>query len=205
MLQEKDCKEFFNTMLEEIEVHEKREHWKLMNRNDMTAGAKKIMAIWYFKRKLYLDGSLNKLKARLCAHGGQQTWGQEYWDTYAPVVTWASVQLLLIVEKIHKLDSKSINFVLAFPQADLPIQVYMELPAGVNLIDEVDSNRQRYILHLNKSLYGLEYSGHNWFEKLRSGLIDRNCFQIQIDKCVFYRDGCVILIYVDDASSLVRA
>ena len=33
MVQEKDCKEFFNAMLEEVEVHEKREHWTLMNRN----------------------------------------------------------------------------------------------------------------------------------------------------------------------------
>ena len=72
MLQLKDFKEFFNAMLEEIEVHEKREHWTLMNRNHMPTGAKKIMEIWSFKRMRYLDGSLNKHKARLCAHGGQQ-------------------------------------------------------------------------------------------------------------------------------------
>ena len=42
MLQEKYCKEFFNAMLEEIEVHEKREHWTLMNRNEMPTGAKKL-------------------------------------------------------------------------------------------------------------------------------------------------------------------
>ena len=131
-------------MLEEIEVHEKREQWMLMNRNDMPAGTKTIMAIWSFKRMRYLDGSINKHKVRLCAHGGQQTWRQDYWDTYAPVVGWASVRLLLIVAKIHKLDSKSIDFVLAFPQKYLPIPVYMELPAGVTPIDEVDSNRRRY-------------------------------------------------------------
>jgi hypothetical protein len=61
---------------------------------------------------------LNKHKARLCVHGGQQTWGQGYWDTYAPVVTWASVRLLLIVAKIYGLKLKSIDFVLAFLQAD---------------------------------------------------------------------------------------
>ena len=83
------------------------------------------MAIWSLKSKRYPDGSLNKHKAKLCAHGGQQTWGQDYWDTYAPVVTWDSIQLLFIVAKTHKLDSKSINFVLAFPQADPPIPVYM--------------------------------------------------------------------------------
>ena len=96
MLQEKYCKELFNAMLEEIEVHEKHEHWKLMNRNDMSAGSKTILAIWSFKRKQYPDGSLNKHKARLCAHGGQQTWGQDYWDTYALVVAWDILRLLLL-------------------------------------------------------------------------------------------------------------
>ena len=134
----------------------------------------------------------------MCAHGGQQTWGQDYWDTYAPVVTWASVRLLLIVAKIHQLESKSIDFVLAFPQADLDVPVYMELPAGVVPMDEIDENRRRYVLRLNKSLYGLKQAGHNWFEKLRTGLLDRDFIQSQVDKCVFYRDGCIILTYVDD-------
>ena len=94
MLKEDDYRDFFQTMLDEIDTHEEREHWTLLDRKDMPIGAKKIMAIWYFKLKQYPDGSLNKHKARLCAHGGQQTWGQDYWDTYAPVVTWASVRLL---------------------------------------------------------------------------------------------------------------
>ena len=74
----------------------------------------------------------------------------------------------------------------------------MELPEGVTSIDKIDSNRQRYVLRLNKSLYGLKSSGHNWFEKLRSGLRDRHFVQSQIDKCVFYREGCIILTCVDD-------
>ena len=145
----------------------------LKNRNDMPTGDKTIRAIRSFKRNRYPVVSLNKHKARLCAQGGQQTWGRDYWNTYAPVITWASVWLLLIVAKIYKLDSKSIDFVLAFHQADLLIPVYTELPAGVTPIDEIDSNRRRYVLRLNKSLYGIKSSEHNWFEKLRSGLTDR--------------------------------
>ena len=37
------------------------------------------------------DGTLNKHKARLCAHGGMQQWGVNYWESYAPVVNWVSV------------------------------------------------------------------------------------------------------------------
>jgi len=168
-----------------------------MNRHDLPLGTKTIMAIWSFKRKRFLDGSLNKHKARLYAHGGQHTWGQDYWDTYAPVVTWASVRMLLIIARIHKLESKSIDFVLAFPQADLDVPVYMELPYGVTPVDTDDSNSRKYVLRLNKSLYGIK-AEHNWFEKLRTGLQDRGFFQSQVDLCVFYKDECIVLTYVDD-------
>ena len=185
-------------MLDKILVHEQRNHWTFVERRSLPPGTKTIMGIWSFKRKRYPDGSLNKHKARLCAHGGQQTWGQDYWDTYAPVVTWASVRLLLIVAKIHNLESKSIDFVLAFPQADLDVPVFMELPSGVTPIDETDSNRRRYVLRLNKSLYGLKQAGHNWFEKLRTGLEDRGFVQSRVDKCVFFKDCCIVVTYVDD-------
>jgi hypothetical protein len=124
--------------------------------------------------------------------------GQDYWETYAPVVTWASVWLLLIVAKIHGLSSKSIDFVLAFPQADLDVPVYMELPAGIKTIDVTDNNRRCYVLKLNKSLYGLKQAGYNWFEKLCDGLFARDFIQSQVDKCVFFRKDCIILTYMDD-------
>jgi hypothetical protein len=77
-----------------------------------------IMSIWIFKHKQYSDGTLNQHKARSYVHGGMQTWGQNYWQTNPPVANWASVCILLVVAKIHGLSSKSIDFVLAFPQAD---------------------------------------------------------------------------------------
>ena len=96
-----------------------------MERKDIPPGANTIMDIFPFRRERYPDGILNKQKARLCAHGGHQTWGQYYWDAYDPLVTWDSVRLLLVVVKTHNLDFKSIDFVLVFPQANLPIPVYI--------------------------------------------------------------------------------
>eukprot|EP00957_Ditylum_brightwellii_P001024 81343-Ditylum_brightwellii.AAC.2 len=40
----------------------------------------------YPRRKRHADGSLSKHKARLCCHGGQQQWGVNFYETYAPVV-----------------------------------------------------------------------------------------------------------------------
>ena len=133
-----------------IDDHKTHHNWDLMLCKDLHLGTKTIMAILSFKGKRFPDGTLNKHKARLCAHGGQQTWLQDYWDKYAPVVMWASIWLLLIVAKIHGLKSKSIVFVLAFPQTDLDMPVYTELPAGVNPTNVSDGDWHRYVLKLNK-------------------------------------------------------
>ena len=74
----------------------------------------------------------------------------------------------------------------------------MELRAGVNPTDVSDGDRRKYVLKLNKSLYGLKQAGYNWFKKLREGLITRDFIQSQVDKCVFYRKDCIIHTYVDD-------
>ena len=39
--------------------------------------------------------------------------------------------ILLILSKLAGLESRTINFVLAFQQADLDVSVYMELPIGM--------------------------------------------------------------------------
>ena len=180
----------------EVSDHKNREHWTLAKHCDMPEDKKTIMSIWGFKRKRYPDGTLNKHKAHLCAHGKMQTWGQNYWETYAPVVNWASVWLILAVAKIHGLSSKSNDFVLAFPQADLEIPVYIELPIGFD--DTEGEYRKSYVLRLNKSLYGLKQAGYNWFAKLSNGLQDRGFVQNSIDPCVFFNHNCIVHAYVDD-------
>lgn len=197
MLQEDDKSQFIEAMLKEIAVHEDRNHWDVISRSDLPSGAKTIMAIWSFKRKRLPDGQILKYKARLCAHGGMQQWGVNYWETYAPVVNWMSVRILLAVASIHRLETRSIDFVLAFPQAKLDVDVFMELPIGIEIEDDVP-NSHRYVLKLNRNLYGLKQGSANWFEMLQKGLTDRDFLPSRIDPCVYYRDDAIILVYVDD-------
>jgi hypothetical protein len=112
------------------------------------------------------------------------------------VTNWASVCLLLAVAKNHDLPSNSIDFVLAFPQADLEVPVFMDFPLGF----DAPQNRSRklYVLCLNKSLYGLKQAAYNWFAKLCNGLMDRGFTQSNIDACIFFGKGCIVLTYVDD-------
>ena len=86
MLQQDDRQQFVTAMQKEIDDHTKRKHWEVILRSEVPKGVKTIMTIWSFKRKRFPDGILNKHKARLCAYGGQQQWGVNYWETHAPVV-----------------------------------------------------------------------------------------------------------------------
>ena len=71
MIQQSDKDEFRLAMMKEIQDHEKQEHWDLFPRSNIP-GHKIILAIWALKRKLFLDGRVNKHKARLFAHGGMK-------------------------------------------------------------------------------------------------------------------------------------
>jgi hypothetical protein len=119
-----------------------------------------------------------------------QTGSQNYWETYAPIVNWGSVSILLAVAKIHGLFSKSIDFVVAFPKADLEVPVYMELLLGFNASD--NKSQRFYVLRLNKSIYGLKQAGYNWFAKLSNGLQDRGFVPSSVDPCIFFGKGCIV-------------
>ena len=93
------------------------------------------------------------------------------------------------------LPTRSVDFVLAFPQADVDAPVYMELPVGFDLDN---ANKREYVSKLNKNLYGLRQASLTWFEMLSKGLMDRNFTPFAIDPCVFIRDNCLVLVYVDD-------
>lgn len=196
-MKQDDVDDFVEAMKKEIQDHTDRGHWVLVPRSNMPSGKKSIMSIWSFKRKRLPTGELLKHKARLCAHGGQQKWGENYWETYSPVVNMLTVRLLLIICKIHNLHSKSIDFVLAFPQADLEEDIWMELPLGVEFTSD-DGSSCRCLLKLKKNLYGLKQGSHNWFKHLESGLTTRGLVSSEVDPCLYLKEGLAVLTYVDD-------
>ena len=79
-MQQTDKDKFIGAMVVEVAAHKERDHWTMVPRSSLTVGEKKTRSIWSFKRKRFPDGSLNKHKARICAHGDIQRWSEKYWD-----------------------------------------------------------------------------------------------------------------------------
>ena len=192
MLKQPDAAKFVEAMIKEITDHDDRKHSIGIPRSSMPKVTKTILAIWSFKRKRLPSGEILKWKARLCCHGGMQQWGVNYWKTYAPIVGWSAVRLLLLAASINKIPTRSIDFVLAFPQAELEVPVYMELPTGFNPINS--GTKRDCVLKVVKYLYGLKRVSLNRFEKLKQGLENRNFRHSKTDSCVFIRANCVILV-----------
>ena len=158
---------------------------------------KAILAIWDFKQKRFPDGHIIKQKARLCACGGMHQYGVNSWKTYSPAVNWISVCFLMIVAQVLKLDTQAIDFVLAFPQAELEVPVYMELPAGMDLAGH-GKDSSEYLLKLKRSLYGLKQALKNWHCKLKTAFEDRGFVELLSDTCVFISKEMIISVYADD-------
>ena len=158
-------------------------------------GKQIIDTTWAFKRKRYPDGAVKKLKARLCVRGDlQQT--DDAFDTYSPVVQWSTVRLLLIISIILQLETKQVDFTLAFVQAKAAPGTYIEMPR----MFELDG----YILELKRNLYGQRDAPIKFYEHLRHGLEERDFKASSFDPCLFKSLTVMILTYVDDCIFFAR-
>ena len=73
----------------------------------------------------------------------------------------------------------------------------MELPE-VMVPDNDKDNKGRYVLKLNKILYGLKQASHNCYNKLKQAMLDRDFKPSKIDPCIFMKSGVIMLVYVDN-------
>ncbi|GJR93801.1 zinc finger, CCHC-type containing protein [Tanacetum coccineum] len=71
--------------------------------SDLPPCCKPLGCKWIFKRKMKVDGTIDKFKARLVIQGFKQKEGIDYFDTYAPVARITTIRLLLTLALVHNL------------------------------------------------------------------------------------------------------
>jgi hypothetical protein len=194
-LREPDGENFRQAMADEVTAHTENEHWEIIPRSLVPSGTKVLPAVWAMRRKRRIaTGEPYKWKARLNVHGGKQEHGVNYWETYAPVIAWDTIRLFLILALLNGWATRQIDFVLAYPQADIECPIYMEIPSQF----QYQGSRKDHCLLLKKNLYGQKQAGRVWNRYLHDGLLARGFKQSRVDMCLYYRGQVALLIYTDD-------
>ena len=202
-LQQTDRAEFIAAMYKELNDHISRKHWKVIPLKHVPPSKKCIPMVWSMKRKRNHVGEVTKWKARLCAGGHRSVEFVDFWDTYSPVVSWQTVRLVFILAIINNWHIRSIDFVLAFPQASVKTDIFMRppsVPTNFKIPDlPLFSDRFTKVYKLLKNLYGLKDAGRTWNIFLHNGLIARGWKRSSIDECLYTKENLILILYVDDA------
>jgi hypothetical protein len=134
-------------------------------------------------------------KARLNLHGGKQVYGMNYFKTYAPVVTWFAIRLMIIFKIIFGWALRQVDFVMAYPQAPIEMDIYMELPQGILT---AQGNSKDHVLKLEKNIYGKKQAGCVWNSFLVDKLMSIGFTPSLIDDCIFFCNDIFFMVNVDD-------
>jgi len=197
-LREPDCKEFMKAM--EKEIHDQMAHGNFMivHQSTVPEGATILPTVWAMQRKQKQDtGEIYKYKGCLNVDGSKQQKGVNYWETFAPVVTWPAICFVLTLTLIHNWKTRQIDYVQAYPQADAPLEdLYVKIPKG---FDVEDGKHEDYIMKVNKNMYGTHQAGCVWNKYLVSKLEKAGFEQSKIDECVFYHGRCLYILYTNDS------
>jgi hypothetical protein len=100
-----------------------------------------------------------KHKARLNLPGGKQLYGMHYFETYAPVVTWFAIMLMIVFGIIFCWAHRQVDFVMAYLQTPVEMDIYMELLQGIKT---ATGKSKEHVLKLLKNIYGQKQAGRVW-------------------------------------------
>ncbi|KAL7465130.1 hypothetical protein ACHAXS_005455 [Conticribra weissflogii] len=182
------CIEELNTLVKKLDA------WELVPR---PSDPKVIVlpSIWTFKCKRLHEGSVKKFKACFCVNGSWQKHGVNYFESWSPIVQWATVRLMIILSLILQLETAPADITAAFLHAKLkPTDppIYVQQPHGFFV------RRSGTVLKLKRSLYGLKQAPCYFFEYLKERLEQQGIKQSQSDSCLFIGTSVIAVVYVND-------
>lgn len=163
-----------------------------------------------FKVKRNADGSLDKLKTRICAQGYAQKQGMHFQQTYAPTSDGDAVKLLLSLAATSGLEVEQLDIRSAFLHCPLEEEIFLKLPRGMcveggKLAISSDPrsarrDRDQHCIKLNKSIYGLKQSSRNLNLLISDVLLNNGYRSSSYMPASFHRDDPfeLLVTIVDD-------
>ena len=152
VMQQQDKKKFVDAM--EKEVHDQMANgtFTILYKSEVPEGKVILPAVWQMRQKHDIKlREIKKYKARLNIDGSRMRPGVHYGQAYAPVASWISIRLLLVLVATMGWYIQQIDYILAFPQALVEKEIYMKVPKGFQVTGK---NKEEYVLKLNKNVYG---------------------------------------------------
>ena len=98
--------------------------WDVVDREDWM---NVLPSTWAFRCNRFPDGLIKKLKARFCVRGGKQSEGIDFFETFAPVVSWTTVRLVLILSPVLGLATRQVDYTVAFLYAPIDEEQDLQL------------------------------------------------------------------------------
>ncbi len=195
-LQQPDAKQFTDAIVKEVNGHVDNKHSILVKQKDVPKEAQVVPSVWAMRRKRDLTtNKVIKHKAMLNLHGGKEVYGMNYFKTYAPFVTWFAIRLMIVFGIIFCWALRQVDFVMAYPQAPVEMDIYMELPQGIKT---ATGNSKDHVLKLLKNIYGQKQAGRVSNSFLVDKLTSLGYTSSLIDDCVFSRSDIIFMVYLDD-------
>jgi hypothetical protein len=179
----------------ELASHASNGTWTFVK---LPAGRKAIGSKWVFKIKLKADGTVERAKARLTAKGFAQREGVDYHETFAPVLHYKTLRVVLALVAAEDYELQQLDVETAFLNATVTEDLYMQVPEGVT--DAPPGT----VCKLVKALYGIKQAPHAWNGDIDNTLLELGYTRSEYDECLYIkmsRTGRRMLIplFVDDA------
>ena len=155
-----------------------------------------------FSRKFDADGKLIKFKARLVAQGFSQRPGEDFDQTYSPVLDITTFRYLLAFAIHFGLEINLMDVGTAYLYGNLDMVLYISPPPYFLPKLPVPLPGRFLGLRIRKALYGLRQAGRMWYHLLCDFLISLGFIYDPALPCIFtlYQnsDYLIVAIYVDD-------
>lgn len=194
-----DATQWAVAIQEELNAHESNHTWSIVPR---TPNMNTIDSKWVFRLKENPEEGAMRFKARLCARGFMQKEGVDYTETFAPVVRYDSLRVLLATVAENELELTQFDVRTAFLYGEVVETIYMKVPEGLDVAEVSNGRRESVVCKLEKSLYGLKQAPRCWNKKFTQFLNEFELKECEADPCVFVgqceRKSVLLALFVDD-------
>lgn len=149
------------------------------------------------KIKRKATGIIDRFRSRIVAGGNYQTFGENFFETYAPVISFMLVRVFLYIALCLGMKRAQIDVKTAFLNGILSDDVWVMSPKGI-------PGRPSRCYKLLKAIYGLKQAHLEWHKRLSNDLKSLGFEELPSAPCVFRLKDCMfggdvyLLVYVDD-------